>query len=86
MNVIRRFRVRPQPTPLIETPGKLSAEVNTPDAFPVFSLDVKFVDTPSNNGVFEHIVQTFFVPQQQICSVASSRYPRPGDSQSIHFV
>jgi len=73
MCVITRFRIRPQPTLLIETRGKLSAEGNTPDAFPVFSLDVKFVYTSSNNGVFEYIVQTFFMPQQEIYSVASSR-------------
>jgi len=70
MNVIRRFRIRPQPTPLIETRGKLSAEGNTSDAFPVFSLDVKFVDTSSNDGVFEHSANVRHAPATDLqCSI-----------------
>jgi hypothetical protein len=86
MSVFMRFRFRSQPTPLIATRGKLSEEGNNPDTFPLFSVDVKFVNTSSNIGIFEHTVQTFFMPQQQIYSVVSLRYPRLGDSQSIHCV
>jgi len=70
MNVSRRFRIRAQPTPLVGTRGKLSAEGNTSDAFPAFSLDVKFFNTSSNSGVFENSTNVRHAPATDLqCSI-----------------